>query len=809
MKTRALMFWSRLLVTCAVGLCVGSARGVSVAPEDLTEAHQWAAARFDGVAGSRAIEPALLVIANHDAVQKNSRSGKPLRIVDRSYTHGLYCHAYSKIIVRLPGPCASFSAIAGIDSNEQTSGGRGSVDFSVHVGTVEKFRSGVMREGMAGKAVNVDLGGASEFTLLADPTPDGISCDQADWANAMVALQDGREMWLADLPLRDGEPEPFSTNAPFSFVYNGKASEDLLPAWKLERSSRPLDAQRRERTLLWTDGDTGLQARCVAVEYADFPTVEWTLYFTNTGTADTPILENLQPLDLTLHRGNSGEFLLHHNKGTFVRADDFEPLLTTLAPRQELRFAPPGGRPLGQVFPYFNIEEPAGAGVIAVVGWPGQWFADFLRDDGGSLRIRAGQEQTHLKLHPGEGVRTPLVALQFWRGQWIDSQNVWRRWMLAHNVPRRGGEPLGPEMAACSSHQFGEMINANEQNQILFIDRYLEEKLPLDYWWMDAGWYSNYDSGWPRTGAWEVDTARFPNGLRAITDHAHARGVKSIVWFEPERVAAGTWLYTNNPAWLLGRDGNQKLLNLGLPEARQWAIDHYWRGADAPDRKGVTENHYVAGYLAYWDALRARFPNLVIDTCASGGHRNDLETLRRAVPLLRSDYILEPIGQQCHTCGLALWMPFYGTGTGAMDAYNFRSQMSPHFTACFDMRRRDLPFAEARRLVNQWKFEIAPDYFGDFYPLSPCTTADDVWMAWQFDRPEAGQGVVQAFRRANSFYESARFKLHGLKADARYRVKNLDIAGEEEFSGRELMEKGILVTATSQPAAEVLTYKVK
>jgi len=306
--------------------------------------------------------------------------------------------------------------------------------------------------------------------------------------------------------------------------------------------------------------------------------------------------------------------------------------------------------------------------------------------------------------------------------------------------------------------------------------------------------------------------------------------VKSIVWFEPERVTPGTFLYTNNPAWLLGRDGDQKLLNLGHPDARAWLVEHvsktireqgidlyrqdynidplgFWRGADTKDRQGITENHYVTGYLAYWDELLRRFPNLVIDTCASGGHRNDLETLRRSVPLLRSDYIMEPVGQQCHTYGLAFWMPFYGTGTSAMDAYSFRSQMCPHFTACFDMRRKDLPFDEARRLLRQWKQDIAPDYFGDFHPLTPYSTANDIWLAWQFHRPEAGQGVVQAFRRANSFYESARFKLHGLDPQARYQVTDLDRAGaRQEVAGRELMEKGLLVLAPNQPAAVVVTY---
>lgn len=90
-----------------------------------------------------------------------------------------------------------------MDSNDQTSGGRGSVDFSVSISGEEKFRSGVIREGMAGQPVKVDLGGVKEFVLQVEETSDGISCDQADWAEAKAILEDGREVWLADLPLKE------------------------------------------------------------------------------------------------------------------------------------------------------------------------------------------------------------------------------------------------------------------------------------------------------------------------------------------------------------------------------------------------------------------------------------------------------------------------------------------------------------------------------------------------------------------------------------------------------------------------------
>lgn len=101
------------------------------------------------------------------------------------------------------------------------------------------------------------------------------------------------------------------------------------------------------------------------------------------------------------------------------------------------------------------------------------------------------------------------------------------------------------------------------------------------------------------------------------------------------------------------------------------------------------------------------------------------------------------------------------------------------------------------------------NYFGDFYPLSKCSTEDDVWMAWQFHRPDLSSGLIQAFRRPNCPYESARYKLHGLDPNARYRVTDPDAPdAKQEFTGRELMETGLLVLAPGRPSATILTYQV-
>jgi alpha-galactosidase len=80
-------------------------------------------------------------------------------------------------------------------------------------------------------------------------------------------------------------------------------------------------------------------------------------------------------------------------------------------------------------------------------------------------------------------------------------------------------------------------------------------------------------------------------------------------------------------------------------------------------------------------------------------------------------------------------------------------------------------------------------------------------MAWQFDVPETGEGVVQAFRRAESLYEVARFNLRGLDPGAPYELTNLDSGQSQTLTGRDLLEKGLAVPISEQPGSAVITYK--
>ncbi|MHC4642587.1 MAG: alpha-galactosidase [Planctomycetota bacterium] len=771
--------------------------------------------------------------------------GTPFQLGEKTYSNGVAFNSTKHIEVVLERGAERFVAEVGLENNDDTQRGaaigHGSVTFHILVEGKEVFTSPVLRLKDGAHSVNVPLKGATKFEIRVKDGGDGRSYDQALWANAVVKLQGGSSVRLQDLPLENTGGRKLSlTEPPFSFLYDGKGSNELFKNWQVKRTSKKLDAQRTEHTLVYTDSKSGLQIRCVLLEYHDFPTVEWTLYFRNTSSADTAIIEKIQALDIELSRDSNGEFLLHHNVGSPANGNDYGPLETALGPGATKRLGGAGGRPTNKDWSYFNLEW-SGEGIIVGVGWPGQWAAEFVRDDARGLHLRAGQELTRFKLLPGEEVRSPLIVLQFWKDSWIAAQNIWRRWMMAHSMPKPGGRLPQPQLLASSSRQYNEMIDANEGKQIMFINRYLEEEIKLDYWWMDAGWYVHHGGGWPRVGTWEVDTNRFPRGLRAISDYAHSKGIKILVWFEPERVTAETWLTKNHPDWVLG-GAKGGLLNLGNDTVRKWLTEHvdrllteqgidlyrqdfnmdplgYWRGADAPDRQGISEIRHVTGYLAYWDELRRRHPNMLIDSCASGGRRNDLETMRRAVPLWRSDYAFEAIGHQCMMYGLSMWLPFHGTGTVCtrnapyygsgptpVEPYAFWSNAGQSTGFGIDVRLKDLDYAAIRRLIGQWR-KIAPYYYGDFYPLTPWTRDETVWMAWQFDRPEVGEGMVQIFRRHNSFYESANFKLFGLDAESDYVVSNLDTGAQERRSGRGLLTDGLPVAITTKPGVAILTYR--
>lgn len=623
---------------------------------------------------------------------------------------------------------------------------------------------------------------------------------------------------------------------PFSFIYGGKSSSEFLKDWQFSKETKSLDGKKTEHLFTYTDLQTSLEARCVCTVFSDFPAVEWLLTFENCGKDDTPIIEDVQALDIELTRKPEGEFVLHRALGSSASRMDFAPIDEVMHPNANLQLAPIGGRSSNtNVLPFFNIEAP-GEGVMVGIGWSGQWATELIRDDGTSLKVRAGMELTHLKLHPGEKIRTPRILLLFWGGDdRMRGHNLFRRFILAHHTLQKDGKPIiGPLASsggpACAAPLpgFEEFNRATEHNQIALAERYRQFGLETEYWWIDAGWFEGY---WPNgVGNWFPREDGFPNGLKPVSDAVKKMGMGFLLWFEPERVHQGAWLDTEHPDWVLKLPNNPNgLLNLGNPEALRWLTEHisgmienegiavyrqdfnidplsFWRAVDEPDRQGITEIRYIEGLYSFWDELLARHPGLIIDNCASGGRRIDLETTSRSIPLWRTDYhYFEPNGYQCHTYGLNFYLPCSGTGNGYPDIYGFRSSMNCALVLGWNLYLPDFPVEQARRLIDEFK-RVRPFFYGDYYPLTEHSINDDVWMAYQFHREDMKQGMFLVFRRPESPYLSANLKLGGLSPSANYELTFNDTGARETFTGEKL-QNGIELTIEDAPGSLLVTYR--
>ena len=231
----------------------------------------------------------------------------------------------------------------------------------------------------------------------------------------------------------------------------------------------------------------------------------------------------------------------------------------------------------------------------------------------------------------------------------------------------------------------------------------------------------------------------------------------------------------------------------------------------------MTEIKHIGGLYRLWDALRARFPGLLIDNCSSGGRRIDIETLRRSVPLWRSDAMCPAaidaeIGQ-AHAISFGSWLPYSGTGAGRTlyDTYRFRSAYAPamstnyFYSASTPLPEDPLAREWTRRMFGEY-LRVRPYLFKDIYPLTVAGTAKDAWSAVQYHDPDTDTGVVQIFRRERSPYEEACLRLCGLSDAASYVFEDAD-TGEEALSGDALGSKGWRVRVEEARTAKVYFYR--
>ncbi len=610
----------------------------------------------------------------------------------------------------------------------------------------------------------------------------------------------------------------------------------------------------------------GLQFTIESYYYPDYAAFDWTIYYENTSESEnTPIIKDIQAVDMTMDGGD--QYLLT-NKGDAGRyaAEEY-----SLVGMRKI-YKPTTGRSTQGAYPYYNFEYGDGGSLIAV-GWNGQWQATFDAREEGKTNFTAGQELFNAYLKPGEKMRTPLVAFIRYDGRDTDRAiNLWRRWLINCNLRKVTDGPddtsgekhlFDPQISGGTSVLYHEMTQATDDNQIAAIKWYKDNDIDISFWWMDAGWYyktsneganegkgqSLDDWGWGNTGVWQVDTKRFPSKMKAISDFGETVGVHTLLWFEPERIGDfscclkdGT---TVDKDWVL----SGALVDLGNPEAVEWfkqritkilgeggiymyredfniAPLSYWRGADASDRQGITENKYIQGHMELWDYILEEYPYVTIDSCASGGNRNDLETYRRAVALHKTDLNYgDTTMQQGIEYAYNQWNVYYGSkangdgdhGTEYASKYALRTATCPWMVLGYSTHE-GIPNPDGvgyiageetpldtyiiRDAVDQ-QWATSEYIYADYYPLTALDQTEENWIGWEYYDETKGSGYALAFRRSMGAAQQ-KLRLKGLDPKENYTVYFEDRNDYGTYSGAQLMYDGILWTLPADRTSDIL-----
>jgi len=642
---------------------------------------------------------------------------------------------------------------------------------------------------------------------------------------------------------------------PFSFKYDGRDSVRLITKWK---ASEVTESNTDGAIHRYSDVDpvTRLTITAEVHIYPEFPgVVDWVLKFRNDGKSDTPIIEDILPLNLTMP-ASSRNFVIHHDKGSQAQVSDFAPLEEHLDPGGSLHLESYQGDPSNHdTLPFFNLQN-GDSGVIGAIGWTGDWKADFTYAAGGeTVAVTAGMKKTHLLLHPGEEIRTPRIVLMSWKGsEWMDAQNTWRRLLLAHYTPQENGSHKpGPIL-------FGSWGSEPIADKLAYIKWVHDHQIPVEVYAVDAGWYGasvgaemdTTNPWWKNRGDWFPSPLYYPHGIKPLGDALKQAGLGFSLWIEAETTMDGKKIIRDHPDWFLHIDPSlakgESLVNLGNPVARQGLTDmlsgfigdfgmtwyrqdfnvrpyRFWAAADTPDRIGMTEIGYVEGLYAMWDDLLKRHPGLRIDNCASGGRRIDIEMMSRSFVVWRTDLgFTDTLAEQAQTQALQSWVP---------DTMGFESltQSKPWTTPWPYSTPRNLylmrlgynagyglgPGATGvdneewvkwiKQAIAEYR-EVQPYIYGDFYPLLPYSLSDETWTAWQWNRPESRDGLLVVLRRPKSTSATMKLQLKHIDPISTYDVEfrtTYDKGEVRQMRGSDLAN--LEIKLADAPSSTLVFYK--
>lgn len=357
------------------------------------------------------------------------------------------------------------------------------------------------------------------------------------------------------------------------------------------------------------------------------------------------------------------------------------------------------------------------------------------------------------------------------------------------------------------------------------------KELGIEMFVLDDGWFGHRDDDRSSLGDWFVDEKKFNHGIAGFAKRVHDLDMKFGLWFEPEMISIDSKLYQTHPEWMIktpGRGQTPGRHQFVLDMSRQEVVDYLFGlmshiiqdakldyikwdmnrnitemyGADLPADQQLEFSHrYILGVYDLYDRLTKAFPDVLFESCASGGGRFDLGMMYYAPQAWCSDDTdaVERIKIQDGT-SYGYTPSMWGTHVsavpndqvGRLTSIDMRAKVAYFGAFGYELDVTELSDEEQATIKQQvafYKQYRKLFQFGTFYRLETPDTSDNVY-GWETVSPDKQTAIgmrYQILNGANPAYIHYYFK--GLDPERRYTVND----GSEVFSGAELMNAGYFV----------------
>jgi alpha-galactosidase len=451
-----------------------------------------------------------------------------------------------------------------------------------------------------------------------------------------------------------------------------------------------------------------------------------------------------------------------------------------------------------------TATETSGAVWSTVLAWSGSWRLTVSRADHVSVTGGFGHDGTAWTLPASSSLATPVLAGLYSSGGFGASSRAWHSYARSHVLPC----PSEVRPVLFNSWE-ATSFDVNEANQLSLAQA--AASIGCELFVVDDGWFGARTDDHRGLGDWTPNPARFPRGLRPLSEAVHALGMKFGVWVEPEMVNPDSDLYRAHPDWVQhfphrsrAESRNQLVLDFARPDVAAWALDWLTDLVASNDVDflkwdmnrpfgeigGRLWLDHVRAVYALMDSLRSDFPALRIESCSGGGGRADFGIMARTDQVWTSDntdaasrlLIQNGYGQVYPPGTMSAWVtdsPNPLTGRVVPLRFRFHVAMAGVLGVGGDLPRWSAAeLAEATSLVAEYKSVREVIQHGSYFRLSfPGGSAVQYVLG--------SRAVVFAYRTGATFGPSPALPLLDLDPAGTYRVD------DRTYSGAALLSVGL------------------